>query len=93
MSADVFVGLCFTVAAVWLLAVATWAGIQDHRAWMRSYDAELECARMRHDAWSHVEGSACHHQTVPVESVVTGEMLARLCLDCDAQVMPAPLAR
>lgn len=34
-------------------------------------------------------GGCTHASAVPVESVVTGEVLAALCLGCDAQLSPA----
>ena len=37
----------------------------------------------------YVKGRCHHMETIPVESMVTGETLARLCLTCDSQI-PLP---
>lgn len=39
------------------------------------------------------DGGCRHVRAVPVESVVTGELLAALCPDCDEQLPPERLSR
>jgi hypothetical protein len=55
----------------------------DRRDWEPVYTAE------RREAVAYIWLGCRHFDTVPVESIVTGEELARLCLDCDAQLPPS----
>jgi hypothetical protein len=70
-----------------------WAGLDAELARLRArplapprFDPHDSSALFRY-AFHALYGPRCpHYNAVPVESVVTGELLARLCPDCDQQL-------
>lgn len=62
-------------------AVVPWG--QQCLGWVETvYDLPVASLTSPDRPFSHCH----HHNTVDVESCVTGEILARLCIDCDRQL-------
>jgi hypothetical protein len=49
----------------------------------------IEIRLLGEAATGYIRGRCRHLETVSVESLVTGDALAQLCLTCDAQLPPA----
>lgn len=53
------------------------------------YAAAVALVQAGFDPYAVALATCEHYRVVPVESCVNGELLAMLCLDCDAQLGPA----